>query len=276
MWGWIKSRTATTLLAAAVAAVAVGGIAYGATGGLSGSGRTANAHKIYACVTTGFHTLNLSSASATCPNGEQKISWNAKGVRGVRGARGPRGHTGPQGLKGSTGATGAPGPKGDTGANGTNGAPGPPGTNGTDGSPGPPGPPGTLASAYLDAYDSSFRTPIAAGADVPFDTIQISSGITASGTNNTTFTVASAGKYLVTVVGGNGGGDTGFLGVQLAVNGTAAGPAERLQTSAGVAAPASFSRILSLSSGDAITLNNTGGLAGQVGGGSGITIVRIA
>ena len=72
--------------------------------------------KIYACVTSNHHPLNLSSAKRKCPAHQHKISWN---VEGSRGAQGPAGPQGAQGAKGETGAAG------QTGATGQTGAPGP-------------------------------------------------------------------------------------------------------------------------------------------------------
>ena len=84
-------------------------------------------------------TLNLTSASATCPNGQPKISWNIQGKRGPRGARGLPGKAGLQGKTGATGATGSQGPKGDTGATGAIGPQGPKGDTGATGPQGPKG-----------------------------------------------------------------------------------------------------------------------------------------
>jgi opacity protein-like surface antigen len=38
--------------------------------------------KIYACVAGDYHTLNLTTATRTCPRGQHKISWNAAGRHG--------------------------------------------------------------------------------------------------------------------------------------------------------------------------------------------------
>ena len=91
-------------------------------------------------MTAAFKTLNLSSASATCPLGQQKISWNIKGGRAMRAAQGPRGNTGPQG---DTGATGTTGPQGPIGPAGPQGPKGDTGATGATGPPGPQGPPGS-------------------------------------------------------------------------------------------------------------------------------------
>ena len=127
---FFRPRRSMIALAACVVALAVaGGVAYAATHGFaaqaSGSGT-----KVYACVTVRFKTLNLSSANATCPSGEQKISWNVTGPTGPQGPKGDTGAAGaqgPKGPKGDTGAAGLHGRKGDTGAAG---AQGPKGDNG--------------------------------------------------------------------------------------------------------------------------------------------------
>ena len=42
--------------------------------------------RLYACVTKGFNTLNLSTKTGRCEAGQYKISWNVKGMRGAPGA----------------------------------------------------------------------------------------------------------------------------------------------------------------------------------------------
>lgn len=114
-------RSVSVLIAGCVAVAVAGGVSYAATGGFAARAYSSSSGRLYACVTARFHTLNLSSATATCPLGQQKISWKMKGERGLPGARGPRGNTGaqgntgPQGNAGATGATGATGPQGPTG-----------------------------------------------------------------------------------------------------------------------------------------------------------------
>ena len=140
--------------------IALGGTSYAVAGrGSSSAGR------FYACVTQAFHTLNLTSASAACPRGQYKVSWNRTGQRGARGRLGPKGSpgsagsngaSGPQGLKGDTGATGAQGAagpagpqglKGDTGATGSQGAAGPAGPQGLKGDTGATGSQGAAGPA---------------------------------------------------------------------------------------------------------------------------------
>jgi hypothetical protein len=132
-------RSASVVIACCVAVAVASSVSYAATGGFTARAASASGGKLYACVTTLFHTLNLSSASATCPNGQQKISWNVQGERGRRGARGPHGNTGPQGSMGETGpggANGQPGAKGDAGPIGAQGPKGDTGAAGATGSQG--------------------------------------------------------------------------------------------------------------------------------------------
>lgn len=75
----------------------------------------------YACVTHRFHTLNLTTKTASCPLGQHKISFDSRGRPGARGLAGPAG------LAGAKGDSGAPGPQGATGPAGPVGATGPQG-----------------------------------------------------------------------------------------------------------------------------------------------------
>jgi hypothetical protein len=294
-------RSASVIVAGCVAVAVAGGVSYAAAGGFAGKADTSSGGKLYACVTVAFHTLNLSSASATCPNGQQKISWKVRGERGPKGARGPQGNTGatgaagamaaqgptgdtgatgPQGPKGNTGATGAAGAmgaqgltgdtgatgpqgaKGDTGATGAQGPKGDTGAAGLQGPQGPTGPAGTLASAYLDAY--SLAQTVSTGNDVTYDTQNVAPVGISTNADHDAFTVSNAGAYLVNVVFATGA--TGPLAAQLTINGTVVGPAES----------STFSRILSLSAGDVITVRIVGGQLVPLPSGAGITIVRIS
>jgi Collagen triple helix repeat (20 copies) len=137
--------SASVLIAVCVAVAVAGGVSYAATGGSAAKAHSASAGRLYACVTATLKTLNLSSANATCPRGQQKIFWNIQGERGMRGPQGPQGNTGPPGPKGDTGATGSTGPqgpKGDTGATGATGSTGPQGPKGDTGATGATGPQG--------------------------------------------------------------------------------------------------------------------------------------
>jgi len=121
---------------------------------------SSSAKRYYACVAGSHKTLNLTSADATCPKGQRKISFGdgergprgATGAAGAKGAVGPKGATGatgPEGKVGATGAEGKAGPEGKQGPAGTGGGAtgpegkeGPQGAAGTQGPPGPPGTPG--------------------------------------------------------------------------------------------------------------------------------------
>ena len=77
-----------------------------ALGGTSYALSDPSAGRWYACVTHAYHTLNLTSASATCPRGQHKIWWDRAGSTG-RGQRGPQGPPGPRGPRGSRGSPGS-------------------------------------------------------------------------------------------------------------------------------------------------------------------------
>lgn len=111
--------------------------------------------QLYACVTGQFGTLNLTTKSAKCPEGQQKITWNVKGMRGERGPKGERGAQGPagkQGAAGPAGAKGDSGPRGDTGPKGDSGAQGP---TGAAGASGPTGATGATGNAGADGATGS-------------------------------------------------------------------------------------------------------------------------
>lgn len=91
--------------------------------------------RLYACVTTSYKTLNLSTRQARCPGGQSKISWRTDGSRGARGARGLQGVAGSVGATGAVGVTGAAGAKGETGATGAVGAQGERGPAGSPDTP---------------------------------------------------------------------------------------------------------------------------------------------
>ena len=245
-------RSATTLIAGLTAVVIAAGAAYATTSG--------GPHIAAACTSSANGELYLASP---CRAGDRTVTL------GIGAPAGPRGKTGPKGKTGPQGKTGQIGPKGDTGAQGATGQTGQTGAQGIQGVPGVPGPPGTLSSAYLDAYSSANRFGVNNGALIAFDTHTAAPvGITAS-FFNTTFTVTSAGTYLITVAVGDGG--TG-ASVQLHVNGSAVGPSLPSPGTPSV----SFSRIINLNAADAITVVQTGANNAAVFAGSGITIVRIA
>jgi hypothetical protein len=162
--GSTKRRVGAVICASAIVVSVIGtgaGLAFA-------SGSSATPKRMYACVQE-RHELSLTTAGATCPNGEPKVSWSttgprgprgwhgvrglqgAIGARGVNGAVGAKGATGPQGLTGAigptgltgeigpTGITGAVGPTGLTGATGPTGLIGPAGPTGLTGAAGPTG-----------------------------------------------------------------------------------------------------------------------------------------
>src|SRR4051794_26957614 len=99
----VVRRWARVVLKQRVALLAVVGVLVGASVAVAGGSGAAVGKKYYACVTPVYRTINLSSAGASCPKGQRKISWNARGRRGLRGRRGV---AGPQGATGATGAVG--------------------------------------------------------------------------------------------------------------------------------------------------------------------------
>ncbi|HST38950.1 MAG TPA: hypothetical protein VLK58_05560 [Conexibacter sp.] len=137
----------------AIAAVSTLLLAGGADVALAAPPAAADA-RLYACVTSDFKTLNLTTRGGRCEAGQQKISWAIEGPRGKTGPRGARGATGktgaagPQGAKGETGATGPQGPAGPAGSGGSGGgATGPAGPQGPIGLTGPVGPIGPAGPA---------------------------------------------------------------------------------------------------------------------------------
>jgi hypothetical protein len=135
--GWLR-RNVVALVALFIA---LGGTSYAVTGQMDSSNG-----RLYACVTHKFGTLNLTRASAVCPRGEAKISWNRTGRPGLRGAQGPRGAKGSTGVAGPRGATGPTGPRGTEGPAGSRGPTGPKGDPGP--STGPAG--GSLTGSFPD------------------------------------------------------------------------------------------------------------------------------
>jgi Phage Tail Collar Domain/Collagen triple helix repeat (20 copies) len=190
-----------------VAFLALAGTAYAVGGSSAGQSKT-----YYACATGQFHTLNLTTKSAKCPHGQQKIAFNAQGrpgragkagAAGQAGASGPAGATGPQGpagergpsvfgspgtkgdkgdtgdtgpagAKGDTGDTGPAGAKGDTGDAGPAGAKGDTGDIGDTGAKGDTGVAGATGSAGLSALTATASEP--AGANCAAGGIKITGG----------------------------------------------------------------------------------------------------
>jgi hypothetical protein len=266
-----RSRLGTATVVAIVAVLVTAGIAVATDGGSTSTTIPDLSGVIHGCFKKGGGVLRVidPSKGARCHNNEQPLTFNERGQSGAQGQSGGAGSVGPSGLGGgASGAGGATGPKGDTGAQGLTGPKGDTGAPGIQGAPGTNGTNGTLSSAYLDAYDNTLQI-VGVGADVPFDTqTETPVGITANAAN-TTFTVTNAGTYLVTVALGAGSN----LLVKPLVNGSGGGPFLGEQCPNG--ASCGFSRVLSATAGDTITLENAVSGAAATRG-SGITIIRIA
>lgn len=131
---------------------------------------------------------------------------NASTMQGPTGPTGPTGATGAtgagEGVTGATGSTevtGATGPTGVTGATGATGATGVTGETGATGATGPTGPTGTVFTnikAFAANTGGAVIAVILGGTNVPLPNNQVLNGITVGG-GNTTFTVPSAGNYLI-------------------------------------------------------------------------------
>lgn len=121
-------------------------VAIAALGAVSAMPASAQSTRIYACVTNLYGTLNLTTKSATCPDGQQKVSWNVRGLRGPRGAKGAPGPTGPKGQPGKSGQAGQAGATGPSGSPGQNGQGGSPGATGGAGATGVTGTAGATGS----------------------------------------------------------------------------------------------------------------------------------
>jgi hypothetical protein len=140
-------RVGTALIAAALTAFAIGGLAIAASGNPADSSSGA----FSACLNSksgalGSVTVSPSSP-AVCPKGTVAVSWNAQGPAGAPGAVGPTGPEGPTGAPGATGATGASGADGADGATILNG-------------PGAPAASlGRVGDLYLDTASYAFYGP---------------------------------------------------------------------------------------------------------------------
>ena len=205
--------------------MALGGTSYAMVGATSAS----DSKTLYACITERYKTLNLTTATAKCPSGQRKISFNAKGERGAAGAAGvagAAGAVGPAGPKGETGergpaapsVLGSPGTKGDTGPKGDTGASGPKGDTGTAGAAGPKGDTGATGAAGAagpkgDTGATGAAGPVGAtGATGPAGPTLVSSGIVEadgriilSAGPQPTIARTAAGNYSLKISGLGGG-----------------------------------------------------------------------
>ena len=92
-----------------------------AVGGYVVARPAANSKKLAACVDRDGTMRLKAPATASCPKGQKKVTWNAQGPRG------------PQGTHGADGVDGAPGNDGAPGQDGVDGAPGDKGDKGDTG-----------------------------------------------------------------------------------------------------------------------------------------------
>ena len=86
-----------------------------AVGGYVVARPAANSKKLAACVDRDGTMRLKAPATASCPKGQKKVTWNAKGLRGPQGTPGADGADGNDGANGVDGAPGDKGDKGDTG-----------------------------------------------------------------------------------------------------------------------------------------------------------------
>lgn len=132
----------------------------------------------------------LAASEMTGPTGPT----GPAGIAGDPG--GPTGPTGPTGPAGFLGPAGAQGPTGDDGPTGPEGPTGPTGPTGPAGAVGPAGTNTTATSAFAYATGTALTASLT-GTAVPLESGQIlPTGITVDGTD-TTFTVATAGRYRI-------------------------------------------------------------------------------
>jgi Collagen triple helix repeat (20 copies) len=135
------------ILAVVAIFIALGGSSYAA---VSGVATPKKSKTYYACVTTTYQTLNLTTKNGKCRPGQRKISFAAEGQRGKRGLTGKTGARGVTGAAGMAGAKGADGERGPAGASvlgspgvkgdkGDTGEAGAQGDSGLDGAVGPQG-----------------------------------------------------------------------------------------------------------------------------------------
>ena len=178
--------------------------------------------------------------------------------------RGPRG---PQGPTGATGARGPQGPQGPVGATGAVGSQGPVGPVGPQGETGPQGPAGANDAVYAD---SSIAT-VSAGDIIPLalDTSTPDTTITVA---NNAVTVTEAGTYLVSYYVGGSVPTNEFI-TSLYLNGSAIADQTIIQSNS--AGAASKTILITLDSGDSLSLYNTSATEATLSGAA-ITIVKLS
>lgn len=144
MFGSLRQRGGTIVVAAIVGAVAAGSPAVAAevVGFAKSAGNAKTVNKIGASKTPRAGMLLPLNAKGQFPAAVIPASRQAIGKPGPAGPQGPQG---PQGPAGTNGAAGAQGPKGNTGATGATGAPGGTGPQGLPGADG-----GVVYPALID------------------------------------------------------------------------------------------------------------------------------
>ena len=217
-------------------------------------------------------------AGATGPTGPQ-------GLRGFTGMTGPQGPTGPQGQRGATGAqgpmgiTGPQGPQGLQGVQGEVGPTGPQGLQGIQGEVGPTGPAGEPATvSYGGVYNAADIT-LAVEAGVT-ETVTLPETFPASDTTSGTssITVLNAGDYQVqyklNVLSDN---QTTLTAIVLNNGAEVAGSSSTVQVNSTEATSLSGNVIVTLASGDTLTLGVTSTQAGTltIGTGSSLTVIQL-
>jgi hypothetical protein len=126
----LRSRSACSILAVALAVPLVGAVAEAAVpAGVEIHGCYATNGPALGLIGPAKGSLRIVDAGEKCHAGETTLTWNQIGPQG------PAGPTGAAGAKGETGATGATGATGPAGAQGPAGERGPAGPAGADGSP---------------------------------------------------------------------------------------------------------------------------------------------
>ena len=139
-----------------------------AVGGYVVARPAANSKKLAACVDRDGTMRLKAPATASCPKGQKKVTWNAQGPRG------PQGTHGADGVDGAPGNDGAPGQDGVDGAPGQHGVDGAPGQHGVDGAPGDKGDKGDTGDAVLESVNClSGQTIVWTGTDWGCRTIAI-------------------------------------------------------------------------------------------------------
>ncbi|WP_028563364.1 BclA C-terminal domain-containing protein, partial [Paenibacillus pinihumi] len=123
------------------------------------------------------------------------------GATGVTGPTGPTGTVGATGVTGPTGPTGTAGATGATGVTGSTGATGRTGATGATGPTGPTGPTGTLGSAANTSGATILLTLLNPTGNITFPNAQnLPADITVNNPTADTFTLNTAGRYLITYV----------------------------------------------------------------------------